>query len=114
MCSAFTTNCGYYNSTIILIGDVYCTNIECSGKPCLHKKTFPLGRSDYQCPQGESVCQVRNVPFEHQTNFFSCRSAKGFSFLKGVQNRFQVLLEMSFVLASIVPAETNANILAVM
>ena len=35
------------------------------------QKTFlSLGRSDYQCPQFESVCQVRNNPFEDQTNSF--------------------------------------------
>ena len=71
MCSAFTPDCGYNNSTIILIRDVYCPNTKCSGKPCLHKKTFQsLGRSDYQCPQCASVCQVRNIPFEDQTNSF--------------------------------------------
>ena len=37
----------------------------------LHKKTFEsLGRSDYQCPQCASVCQVRNIPFEDQTSSF--------------------------------------------
>ena len=55
-CSAFTPDCGYDNSTFILIGDVYCTNTKCLGKLCLHKKTFQsLGRSDYQCPQCGSV-----------------------------------------------------------
>ena len=69
MCSAFTTDCGYDKSTIILIGDVYCPNTKCLGKLCLHKKIFQsLGRSDYQCPQCASVCQVRNIPFENQTN----------------------------------------------
>ena len=29
-----------------------------------------LGRSDYQCPQCASVCQVRNTPFEDQINSF--------------------------------------------
>ena len=29
-----------------------------------------LGRSDYQCPQCASVCQVRNIPFEGQKNSF--------------------------------------------
>ena len=29
-----------------------------------------LGRSDYQCPQGAPVCQVRNIPFEDQTISF--------------------------------------------
>ena len=65
MCCAFTPDCGYDNSTIILIGDVYCPNTKRLGKLFLHKKTIQsLGRSDYQCPQCSSVCQVRNIPFE--------------------------------------------------
>ena len=68
MCS---TDCAYDKSAIIINGDVYCPNTKCLGKLCLHKKTFQyLGRSDYQCPQGASVCQVRNIPFEDQTNSF--------------------------------------------
>ena len=71
MCSAFTPDSGYDNKAVILIGDVYCPNTKCLGKLCLHKKTFQsLGRSDYQCPQCASVCQVRNIPFEEQTNSF--------------------------------------------
>ena len=71
MFSAFTPDCGYDNSTVILIGDVYCPNTKCLGKLCLHKKTFQsLDRSDYQGPQGGSVCQVRNFPIEDQTNSF--------------------------------------------
>ena len=71
MCSAFTPDCGYDNSTIILIGDLFCPNTEFSVKLCLHKKTFQsLGRSDCQCPQCASVCQVRDIPFEDQTNSF--------------------------------------------
>ena len=71
MCSAFAPDCGYDNSTIILIGDVYCPNTKCLGRLCLDKKTFEsLGRSDYQCPQCGSVCQVRNIPFEDQKNSF--------------------------------------------
>ena len=78
MCSAFTPDCGFYNSTIILIGDVYCPNTKCSGKLCLHKKTFQsMGRSDYQCPQYASVCQVRNIPFEEQTNSFFLSLGQG-------------------------------------
>ena len=68
MCS---TDCAYDNSTIILIGDVYCPNTKCSGRICLHKKTFQsLARSDYQCPQCGPVCQVRNIPFEEQISSF--------------------------------------------
>ena len=71
MCSAFTPDCGYDNSTIILIGNVPCPNTKCSGRLCLHKKTFQsLGSSDYQCPQCDSVCQVRNIPFEDQRKSF--------------------------------------------
>ena len=88
MCSAFTPDCGYYKSTILLIGDVYCPNTKCSGKFCLHKKTFEsLGRSDYQCPQCASVCQVRNISFEDQKIPFSCHLVKGFTFLKRVKSR---------------------------
>ena len=68
MCS---THCGYDNSAIIIIGNVYCPNAKCLGKLYLHKKTFQsLGRSDYQCPQCASVFQVRNIPFEDQTKSF--------------------------------------------
>ena len=78
MCSAFTPDCGYDNSTIFLIGDVYCPKTKCLGKLCLHKKTFQsLGRSDYQCPQCASVCQFRNNPFEDQTNSFSSSFGPG-------------------------------------
>ena len=71
MCSAFNPDCGCDNSTNILIEDVYCQNTRCLGELCLHKKTFQsLDRSDYQCPQCASVFQVRNVPFEEQTNSF--------------------------------------------
>ena len=71
MCSAFTPDCGYDNSTIILNGDVYCPNTKCLGKLCLQKKTsHSLGRSNYQCPQCVSVRQVRNILFEDQTNSF--------------------------------------------
>ena len=71
MCSAFTPDCGYDKSTNIFIGDVYCPNAKCSDKLFLHKRTFQsLGRSDYQCPQCATVCQVRNIPFEVQTISF--------------------------------------------
>ena len=66
-----STDFAYDNSAIIIIGDVYCPNTKCLGKLCLHKKTFQsLGRSDYQCPQCGSVCQVRNTPFEDQKKCF--------------------------------------------
>ena len=78
MCSAFTPDCGYDYSTIILIGDVCCPNAKCLGKLCLHKKTFQsLGRSDYQSPQCASVWQVRNNPFDEQINSFFLSLGQG-------------------------------------
>ena len=78
MCSEFTPHCGYYKRIIILIGDLYCPNTMCSGIFCLHKLTFQsLGRSDYQCPQCASVCQVRIIPFEDQTNSFFLSFGRG-------------------------------------
>ena len=78
MCRAFTPDCGYDNSTILLIGDVYCPKTNCSGRFCLHKKTFQsLGRSEYQCPQCASLCQVRNIPFEDQRISFLLSLGQG-------------------------------------
>ena len=78
MCSTFTPGCGYDNSTNVLIGDVHCPNTKCSGKLCLHKKTFQfLGRSDYQHPQCACVRQVRNIPFEDQQNSFFLSFGQG-------------------------------------
>ena len=57
---------------------MYCPNTECSGKLCLHKKTFQiLGRSGYQCPQCASVCQVRNIPFDDQINSLLLSCGRG-------------------------------------
>ena len=113
MCSSFTRGCGYDNSTYFLLGDVNFPNTNCSGKLCMHKKTFQsLGRSDCQCPQRASVCQVRNIFFEDQTHSF-CRLVKGFTFLKRLQNQFKMFLEMRIFLASFVPTERLANLLTV-
>ena len=116
MCSTFTPDSGYDNSTIILIGDMYCPNTKCFGKLCLHKRTFQsLGRSDYQCPQCGSVCQVRNIPFEEQTNSFFLSLGQGvYIFEEREQSQFKKLLEMCIVLVSIVSTERNASLLVVM
>ena len=114
MCSVFTSDCGYENSFISLIGDVF-KNTKCSGEPCLHKKTFQsLGRSDYQCPQGACVCQVPNIPHDDQTVSYSCRLVKGFTFLKTGQNQLKMFLEMPIVVKSIVSAEKKSNPWSVM
>ena len=50
----------------------------CSDITCLHKNTFQsLGRSDYQCSQCASVCQVLNIHFEGQTTSFLLSLGQG-------------------------------------
>ena len=93
MCSAFAPDCGFDNSTIILIVDVFCQNMKCSCKLCLQKKTFQsLARNDYQCPQCASLCQVSNIIFEAQANSFSLSLSQGVYMLKRLQNQFKILL----------------------
>ena len=47
------------------------------------KMTFQSpGRSDYQCPQCGSVCQVRSIPFEHQRNSFLLSLGQGLYILE--------------------------------
>ena len=93
MCSAFTPDCGYDNSTIILTGDVYCPNTKCLGKLCLHKKTLQsLGRSDYQSPQCASLCQVRNIPFEDQINSFFLSLGPGVYIFEESRKPYQVAI----------------------
>ena len=90
MCSAWTHDCGYDNSTIILIGDVYCPKTKCLGKLCLHKKSFQsLGRSDYQCPQCASVSQVRDNPVKDQTNSFFLSLGQGVDIFEEIPKSIQ-------------------------
>ena len=71
MCSASTPDYGYDNSTIILIGDVYCSNTERFRVNFACTKSLQsLGGSNYQCPQCASLCQVRNIPSEDQKTRF--------------------------------------------
>ena len=115
MCSAFTTDCGYKNSTIILIGDVSCPNKKCSVDYACTKRLFNLSAEAIINARNARLCvrcaifllKIKKIPF-------SCRLGKGFTFLKRTQNQFKMLLEMSIVLASIVPTERNANLLEVM
>ena len=90
MCSAFTPDCGYDNSIIILNGDVYCSNTNCLGQLCLHKETFQsLGRSHYQWPQCAPVFQVRNIPFEGQKLSFFLSLGQGIYIFEENQKSFQ-------------------------
>ena len=98
MYGTIIVDCQYDHSNNILIGNVYCPNKRCSEKHCIQKETFQsLGRSDYKCPQCKSMCQVRKIPFEQQTNSFSWKVTKGSTFLKRRENHFKMLLKICFV-----------------
>ena len=112
MCS---TDCAYDNSTIILIGDVYCPKAKCLGKFACPKRLFNL--------LAEAIINVRNVrlcarcaifSFKIKQIPFSCRFVQGFTFLKRIQNQFKILLETCIVLESFVSTEKNAKLLVVM
>ena len=112
MCS---TDCAYDNSTIILIGDVYCLNAKCLGKFCLHKKTFEsLGRSDYQCSQCGSVCQVRNIPFEEQINSFFLSLGQGVYIFEERPTSVQEVIGDVYCPAKSCLNKENATLLVVM
>ena len=68
MCSALTPDCRYDNSTINLIGDVYCPNTKCLGKHCLHKKTS-ISRQKRLSRSAKSVC----MPAAHYSFLISNR-----------------------------------------
>ena len=115
MCSAFTPDCGYDNSSTIFIENMYCPKIQsvrvnfAGTKRLLNLSAEAIinVRNARLCAScGKFLLKVKQVPF-------SCRLVKGFKFLKRAQNQFKMLLEMSFVQVRIVQTGTNANLLAV-
>ena len=100
MCSTFTPHCRYKHSINKPLGNVLCPNTLCSGLFCVHKKYFQsLGRSDYQCPEGTSTCEERNIHFEVQTiwfDFLKCDQA--FILPKRHKNQFKMFLQMCAIL----------------
>ena len=114
MCSAFTPDCGYNNSTIILIGTFIVQLQSVQVEFACTKRLFNH--------LAEAIINVRNVGvfvrcaifiLKIKVNLFSCRLVMGFTFLKRTQNQFTMLLEISIVLASIISTERNANLLVV-
>ena len=115
MCGAFTLIVGMtiallfsLGTCIVQIQSVW-VNFACT------KRFFNL--------LAEAIINVRNVSLCARCAIFllkikqfpfSCRLVKGFKFLQRAQNQFKMLMEMSFVLAIIVPTERNANLLVVM
>ena len=85
MCS---TDCAYDNSTIILIGDVYCPNAMCLGKLCLHKKTFQsLGRSEYFLNRGK--CKSTGGYVTAPRSIYGCDNCEAWLFVHKVPFKLQ-------------------------
>ena len=84
-------------------------NISCT------KRIFNLSAEVFIKVRNARLCarcaifflKIKQIPF-------SCRLAKGFTFLTRVQNQFKMVLEMCIFQASIVLTERNAILLTVM
>ena len=93
-----TPDSPYDKSNIGLIGNVYCPNTMCSDTICVYKETLQsLERSGYQGLQCSSTCQMRNIPFEEQTESFFMKFGQGNYFLKRGKKLVKMLLEMCIV-----------------
>ena len=56
------------------------------------------------------MCQVRNIPFEDQTNSFFLSFGPGVYILKRIKNQFKMLLEMCIVLTCSLNSEKCESI----
>ena len=104
--------CGESNITIQFIGTFFVQIQSVQVNFACTKRLFSLSAKAIINVHNVSLCarcaifllNIKQIPF-------SCRLAKGLTFLKRVQSHFKMLLEMCFVLASIVSTERNAIIL---
>ena len=113
MGSAFSPSCGYENSNINLIENVYCRNTKCSAEFCLQKKTLcSVDRSNYQCRKAR-LCAMFAIFFWRSNKSLSLVVLSSVYILKRFQNQFKMLLEIYIVLASNVSTERNANLFTV-
>ena len=95
MFSAFTFDSRYNKSVKKFIGNVYCLNKMCSDIICVHKKIFQsLERNDHHGLQRSCTRQLRNNPFEKQTNSFLLEFGCGIYIFRRQKNQFKKLLEM--------------------
>ena len=115
MCSAFTPDFGYDNSTINLIGDVI-VRIQCVWvKIACTNRVFNLSAEAIINVRNARLCarcaifflEIKRIPFPW-------RLAKGFIFFKRHQNPFKMLVWMSIVLASLLSTERTPKCLTVM
>ena len=78
--------CQFGNCNNDFFGNVDCPNEICSEKCCVRKKTFQsFGRSDYQWPQYEFLCQVLNIFKERRTVSFQLMCNDGLFFRRDVK-----------------------------
>ena len=83
-CSALSLDSRKYKSIDKLIGNVFCPDTMCSDILCVHKKIF-------QCSQCSSTCQVHNISFKEQTNFFLNFVQEIYN-IEGTQKTIQVVI----------------------
>ena len=107
MCSVFNPDYWYNNSTIFLIGDVYCPNTKCLGKLCLHKKTSISRQKRLSMPAVRVCVTSAQYSFWRSNKFL-------FLVVWSWGLRCWRELEMCIVPVSIVSTERNANLLVVM
>ena len=91
MCSSVSPDCGYDKSTSILLGDMYCANIKRSGKLFnLSTEAIFKFRNARLCARcAVFISKIKQIPFP-------CRLAEAFTFLKTIQSRNKMLLEIVF------------------
>ena len=115
MCSAFTPIVAMTIALLFSLGTYHVKIQSVQVDYACTKRLFNLSAEAFIKARNAGLCarcaifllKIKQIPF-------SCRLVKGFTFLKRSQNQFKILLEMSIVLASIVPTERNANLLEVM
>ena len=85
------------NSLIKSFVNVYCPNTMRLGIFFSQKVSQSLDRSDYQCPQIKSTCQVRNTPCEEQINSFCWSLTEWFTFVNRWKTQVNMFLEICIV-----------------
>ena len=104
MCSIFNPDFCSENSIIEFIGNVHCPNKACLGNSACTERLSSLSAAaiiNIQVARPRANCAMFLLIFK-QTRI-PCCVIKGFTFLMSHKNQFETLLEMSFVLAGIVP-----------
>ena len=106
MCSAFTLIVGMTIALLFSLGTCVVQiqsvleNFACTKRPSnLTAEAIINNRNARLCARcAIFLLKIKEIPF-------SCRLAKGFTYLKEVQNQFKILFLMSVVLANFVPTE---------